>query len=355
MIRSRYFVFLLFLTIFADISCSTHDDIDAINDVSDTVWVPQTLYDTIYKDSIVHDTIIKDSLVYDTVYIDSLIHDTIVTYNFINDTIIIDSIIHDTIIFEHGLDKIRVALWNLGHFALGKHYDSKITHDNYAAMQQKWSEAIINIDADIFCCCEYNTKFVNSDNEHDAITARDAIFPQYQFAYIGSKPNAASYMQTAIFSRLPIKNIKQKVYRHTVQAGRYFQYGDLNINGKIVKVVATHLDFNQGANGATYRVDQIHELMDFFASAPYVIICADWNASLNNYDILIDGGYSMANHGIIGDVKTYPAGNNPTSVLDNIVCKGFEISSIQFVNDATLTDHMAIYADFSIIENTDQP
>lgn len=349
--QSRYFIFLLFIISFADISCSTHDDeIKAIVDEADTVWMPQIIYDTIYKDSIVHDTIIKDSLVHDTVFIDSLIHDTIVIDNYVTDTIIKDSIIHDTIIIEHGLDKIRVAQWNVGHFALGKTYDTKITHDRFETMQKKWAEAIKEINADVFCCCEYNTNFVNADQDHDAVTAREAIFPQYQFAYIGSKPYAKSYMQTAIFSHLPIKNIKQKVYKHTVQVGRYFQYGDLSINGKVVKVVATHLDFNQGENGAAYRVDQIHELVDFFASDPYVIICADWNASISNYDILTDGGYSMANHGSIGDVKTYPAGNNPLWVLDNIVCKGFDISGIEFVNDPTLTDHMAIYADFTITE-----
>ena len=148
----RISAFLLFFIIVTNISCSDHNDIDAIIDVSDTVWVPQTIYDTIYKDSIVHDTIIKDSIIHDTVYVDSLIHDTIVIDNYVTDTIIVDSIIHDTIIIEHGLDKIRVAQWNLGHFALGKHYDTKITHDNYATMQQKISASILLIASDHFCC-----------------------------------------------------------------------------------------------------------------------------------------------------------------------------------------------------------
>ncbi len=136
--HSRFFIFLLFIITFVDISCSTHDDIDAIIDETDTVWIPQTVYDTIYKDSIVYDTIINDRLVLDTVYIDSLIHDTIVIDNFVTDTIIKDSIIHDTIIIEHGLDKIRVAQWNLGHFALGKASSTKINYDQYQLMQQKW-------------------------------------------------------------------------------------------------------------------------------------------------------------------------------------------------------------------------
>lgn len=347
--NSRYYIFLFFIISFFDISCSAHDDeIDAIIDEADTVWVPQVIYDTIYKDSLVHDTIIKDSLVHDTVYIDSLIHDTIIVDNIVNDTIIIDRVIHDTIIIEHGLDKIRVAQWNLGHFALGKSYDTKISQDRFTEMQRKWTETISNIDADVFCCCEYNTNFVNSGNNHDAVTAREALFPQYQFAYIGSKPYATSYMQTAIFSRLPIKNIKQHVYRHTVQSGRYFQYGDLSMNGKTVKVVATHLDFNQGANGAAYRKDQINELMDFFSSDPFVIICADWNGVLTSYGIIEESGYTIANR----DVNTYPSGSSPQWPLDNIICKGFDISAVRFVNDASLTDHAAIYAEFTIIDES---
>ena len=311
------------------------DDIDDKAEKGDSTWNYPIVYDTIYKDSIIYDTIIVDSVVHDTVTFDSIIHDTI----------IVDSIIYDTIIIEHGLEKIRVAQWNLGHFALGSSYNTKITQAKAATMQAKWTDAIRSINADLFCCCEYNTNFVDADKEHDAITAWEAIFPQYQFGYIGSKPNTKSYVQTAIFSRFPIRNVKQHVYKHTVQAGRYFQYGELNMSGKTVIIVATHLDFNQGENGAAYREDQIHELMDFFASAPYVIICADWNSDITNYSIIEERDYAIANY----DVNTYPSGKSPQWPLDNIICKGFEISSVGYVNDATLTDHIAVFTDLSII------
>ena len=158
-------------------------------------------------------------------------------------------------------------------------------------------------------------------------------------------------MQTAIFSRLPIKNIKQKVFNKTTIGGRYFQYGDLNINGKVVKVVETHLDFNQGDTGALNRAEQIHELMDFFATDPYVIICADWNAIVTGYKIITDSGYSIANL----EYNTYPAGNNSLWAIDNIICKGFQISYVNIINDSSISDHAAVYADFSIIEDVDRP
>ena len=41
--------------------------------------------------------------------------------------------------------KLRIAHWNLGHFALGGNYDTIITHENYATMYQKWAEKINEI------------------------------------------------------------------------------------------------------------------------------------------------------------------------------------------------------------------
>ena len=52
--------------------------------------------------------------------------------------------------------RLRIAHWNLGHFSLGTSYDTTVTHEQYAALRQKWAERINDIAADIFLCCEYN-------------------------------------------------------------------------------------------------------------------------------------------------------------------------------------------------------
>jgi endonuclease/exonuclease/phosphatase family metal-dependent hydrolase len=115
-----------------------------------------------------------------------------------------------------------------------------------------------------------------------------------------------------------------------------------------VKVVSTHLDWNQGENGAPYRAIQIQELIEAFKNDKYVIMCADWNVGkTDEYDAFFKAGYDMANHGYLGDILTYPAGSKLRSYLDNIITKGFAISNVKVINDAMLSDHCLIKADLT--------
>ena len=123
---------------------------------------------------------------------------------------------------------------------------------------------------------------------------------------------------------------------------------DLYIGHTLIKVVETHLDWNQGNNGVTCRSAQIQKLIADFADYSHVIIAADFNVeSMSEYDTFSAAGYSMVNNGYLGRINTYPAGN-PTSGLDNILYKGFSATSIHVVDNADLSDHCAIYADLSL-------
>ena len=248
--------------------------------------------------------------------------------------------------------KLRVAHWNVGHFSLGTHYDTRITHDNYEVMRQKWAVRINSIDADIMMCCEYNTNFVNASGDDAAITARNAVFTSamYSRAYIGTKPSSNSYSQQALFSNMELADVRQVTYPNTTQAGRYYLVGTMMLNGVPVKVVETHLDFNQGTTGEGNRALQIQKLIADFADDDYVIIGGDFNvASATEYDSFANAWYRMMNHGYLGDIKTAPSGDSPTSPIDNIMCKGFAVNGIQIVNDAELSDHCCIYADLTML------
>ena len=244
-----------------------------------------------------------------------------------------------------GMPKIRVAHWNVGHFALGVSDDTTITQANYAEMRAKWAAKINDIGADIFGACEYNENFVNASGGSPAITAKDAIFSLFAYNAIGTK---YSYNMNAIFSNLSLASITSVNFSARTQS-RYYIVADVVIAGKVVKVVETHLDWDEGGSGATNRAAQIQQLISDFADDDYVIIGADWNvADEDEYDALVSAGYNMANHGYLGDIPTYPAGAS-VDCLDNIVCKGFAISKIETIDDATLTDHCAVYADFTLI------
>ena len=201
---------------------------------------------------------------------------------------------------------------------------------------------------------------MDAQSGYDAVLARDEVFSPaiFKYAEIGPKLSSNKYMQTAIFANMPMANMATVTYPQTTQTGRYYEVVDVVIAGKIVKVVSTHLDFNQGntdeqrEQSHQNRIAQINKLIDDFADDPYVLICADfnvWAINVDDYELFKDAGYDMISHGYMGDILTYPAGDSPVHPLDNIVYKGFVSHKIDVLNDDTLSDHMCVFADFTMI------
>ena len=218
--------------------------------------------------------------------------------------------------------KITVASWNIGHFALGQSGDTRLSHDELKFHQQSYRAYFNDLNADILALVEYNPLMVNATDKNPAVVAREAILSNYRDAQVGPK---YSYNCNAIFSNgIEVLGTDTVMFSKMVQK-RYYLVTSMRIDGDIVKVVSTHLDWNQGENGAPYRELQIKELIDAF----------------------IEAGYDMANHGYLGDLNTYPAGTAPRSAIDNIITKGFAISNIAVVNNAMLSDHCLIKADLT--------
>ena len=256
--------------------------------------------------------------------------------------------------------KLRIASWNVGNFSLGTSGDPTITPETLDAMTSKWRNALNDLGADILCTCEYNTNFMDAQDGHDAVIARDQVFNDsiFKYAEIGPEVTGSKYMQTAIFTNIPMAN-KEIVYYPQYTVKRYYEVVDIYIAGRLVKLVATHLDPNYGstpeekAQSAANREAQMQKLIADFGAYPYVIMCADYNVNMNyitEYDVFTEAGFSMINHGYLGNIITggWP-GESPSAPLDNIIYKGFTTNKIDVVNDATLSDHMAIFADFTMI------
>lgn len=259
-----------------------------------------------------------------------------------------------------GSTRIKVATWNVGCFSLGATGTSTITPSNFETMKNKWRVALNSIGADILCCCEYDTNFMEAGSGYDEVEARDAVFTDDIFgdAKIGPKISNA-YMQTAIFANLELGTPQVVYFNDTIASGgRYYQVVDINIGGEQVKLVNAHLDFSYSADpsdsGRVARLSQMQQLITTFSDDEHVIICGDFNVNHgneNDYDTFISAGYKMANHGYLGNISTYPAGNDPIAALDNIVYKGFVSSKIEILNDSTLSDHAAFFADLTLIRS----
>jgi endonuclease/exonuclease/phosphatase family metal-dependent hydrolase len=210
--------------------------------------------------------------------------------------------------------------------------------------------------------CEYSATFAhNSGGDASAV---DAIFNKWLYNRIGSLPSATSYMRTAVFSNAVLGGAYEVVYPQTVQSGRYYQCVDTIIGGVPTKLVITHLDFGATGDGATYRAAQIQKLITDFANETHVIICGDFNvSSADEYNAFANAGYTMANHGYMGNVLTYPSSGTevwgtggtktmydaPASPLDNIIVKGFAMGNIRLIDNKELSDHCGVVCDLTLI------
>ena len=245
---------------------------------------------------------------------------------------IVDSTYEDNDYYHQ--DTITIAQWNIGNFSNGKSYKTTINSENYYSKKIQYINFIDNIDADILGLCEFNPQFCTNDS-----VTRDIILAKYQHASIGIKHN---YNCNAIFSKKNhLNNSSDVIFKQHAQY-RYYRIADINLNNVTVKIIETHLDWNQGDTGALYRKEQIFELIDCFKNFKYVIICADFNI----YDItelspFKEAGYLLSSDFGKEDFKTYPADNLQTAI-DNIVVKGFDILDVDIYTDATLSDHCAI-------------
>lgn len=255
--------------------------------------------------------------------------------------------------------KVRIMQWNIGHFAMGAANDTTLTSETYAQKLPSYKQMIHEADADIVCVCEYNREMLKPGGGQPDILAKDTIFSNYPYPMEAWRASQSPYMWTAIMSRLKAKSWENDVFANsmTVQKGRYMQIATIEIGGREVKVVATHLDW--GSSSIPYssqyedtndakRLAQIQYIIDKFANDKYVIVCADYNiAGTVEYDDFTAAGYQMANHGYLGDLPTVEDGaadrHGDGRCLDNIIVKGFSIGATKvYDQELELSDHMPI-------------
>ena len=279
--------------------------------------------------------------------------------------------------FENSLHEFTLCSWNIGHFSLGKSYDTFISdqkpdfdysnygnstpYSNYDDQLTRWKQVLDEYSPDILMTCEYSATFAH--NKGGDVNAIEAVFGRYAFNSIGSLPYLTSYMRTAVFSNINLGKSREVVYPHTKQAGRYYQVVEIMIDNVPTKLVVTHLDFGATGNNAIFRAEQIQKLITDFANETHVIICGDFNVSKPaEFDAFVNDGYTLAIHGCLGDIATYPSSgtevwgtggkktmyNTPISCIDNIIVKGFLMDNIQLIDKKELTDHCGIICDLTL-------
>ena len=258
-----------------------------------------------------------------------------------------------------GVTKIKVASWNVEGWNEPR---SVMTIDE---MRKAYREVFDRVDADIICFSEYG-KWLDGTSAK-TLLAEDEILCNYPYRKIGDSHD--SYNYNVVVSKLPIVDVRE--FGYTSQANgqsRYWKEVTLRINGKDVKVVATHCDFqkNDGNHQDQDNTLQFEQLIAKYANNPYVIICADfnihkwdWNGDYvsgngddgyNNYQYFAEAGYTLLNFDYLTLINPKDGGTEVGNhTADNIVVKGFAMGKREYVpgtygevaNNATLplSDH----------------
>lgn len=256
---------------------------------------------------------------------------------------------------------VRVLAWNVGHFANGTSQNPSINNSNYDEKLKQWKGVLNKSCANILLLSEFDPVFGSHTVSGSSVSESsvDVLFePLYPYSSVGTKNG---YACNAVISKMVLGGGSSVNYTSRGQL-MYYRMDTVTINGKTVKLVATHLDWSQNETYAGYRAAQIQQLVNTFKNEPYVIIAGDFNLDASSeWDIFASNGFGMANHGELNDIYTYPAtGANelataiadrpfPDKALDNIIFRGFKASNITLIDEGTLTDHCCIICDLTIL------
>lgn len=244
--------------------------------------------------------------------------------------------------------KIRACIYNIGHFSGGANKDSSITSSNYTEKLAAYKAVVDSIGADVFGVAEHSHIF-GKDTNNQSVDAKDVLFGEY-FPFEGGQYN---YSCDALFIKTNAEGTKAVDYdcnktatiTHTnaiTAKDYYFIESDLYMHGIKVKLVVTHLAFDNNRPGVLTG-DEIDELISRYANYDKVILMGDWNvASFDEFNAFVTAGYTLAND---GTYKTYPS---TSKALDNIIVKGLTVSNPGVVSTTGLSDHIPFYCDIEL-------
>lgn len=149
---------------------------------------------------------------------------------------------------------------------------------------------------DVLCIEEYRDQFTTGGR-----TALSVLSPY--FPYIEARSGTTDYWGRAICSKYPILSYAE--YFYTNEANRYYGDAVININGRSVHVIVTHLSTDQAK-----REVQGRELFNYVQTLDKFIACGDYNSKYAKttdptsewsdeyysiYEQYVNAGYQLAN------------------------------------------------------------
>lgn len=219
--------------------------------------------------------------------------------------------------------------YNLGHFALGQASETAVAAEDSAARAAAFKRLFGAWSPDIACFCEYSTQF-----DRSGARTRERLLGD--FANVDEGPQDGFQCNAVAVRRGGLKRLARHDYAEHRQ-GTYYMSEEIELDGKKVVVVVTHLDLTE-----PQRKAQIAKLVRAFADEPRLVISGDFNvADPSEYAPFAAAGLTAANCGAFGNCPTHRRRQiGFTPAIDNVFVRGLRIEEVCLGDFAlTLSDH----------------
>lgn len=238
--------------------------------------------------------------------------------------------------------RLRVGTYNVGHFNQGRLGGFQGEGKMMKAELANWRKWIGEQSLDILATNEWNHYF---DKDSTLVAEEELLKPFYKDVYWGRENR---WIYNGIATNHQLHNLHQVQWN-----GDYYALvGDLHLNGKVVKVISTHIPWQK-----EWHDESLYDLIELLKQYEYFICMGDMNAKDGNQQKFLEAGFHMANGGAMGWFTTaqgnaassgYRGGENIN--IDNIVTSSniriMDVSApVTGLNDL---DHLPVLADLVI-------
>ena len=240
------------------------------------------------------------------------------------------------------LHRLRVCSFNVGMWTDGTR--PGLTADEITGRCAAWEKLLNRYHPDLLLC-EEATLFL--DKAGTAAAYPTLFARHFPCCWSPQDCGAPLTKEILLLSRFPI--LHPRVLSFSGGSGRPLVSFETDVGGKTVRFFVTHLSIEAHSGGI--RQQDLTELAALLRECGSGVLTGDFNTySIQEFERPFSG-LPMANHGVFGDIETWPHVSSVGSwnkCLDNIIVTPDITMENVFSDDADLSDHRPLFADLLI-------
>lgn len=234
------------------------------------------------------------------------------------------------LVFDLKVTTFNVGQWyhgvcNLDIYGAQENVHEGIKPEYVIGAYNSWMTAFPEYDADVICAQEVNPTFLIDSKKDITLMTKDVLEEQFKevHTFEGATQNGQMPMWNGMFvtneSDYTLKNITTGHLCEGMPAySRAYMKGYITVNGHDIAIYCVHLQPGSSDLGnPEIRRQAYAELIEMASKDEYAIIMGDMNCeSADEFQIMKDAGFNMANCGEFGAFDTYEYG--AVEPIDNI-------------------------------------